>query len=238
MNSTSSKLETAVLEVITEYKSFERLPYWHDHTEETLRHELVACILGSQVSFEHASAAARYLSDQGLLDWSPFQNPSEKEYELRVAAALSRPIYPPFRQEGLGRQYRYPNIRANHIMRTFKNISILGGIKKFLIENQGSTQARIHLTKIIVGMGPKQSSLFLRNIGYADDLAILDKHVLDYMYALRISRRCFKAIPTLGFYEKIENKLLCYANSLRVSMSVLDTAIWVVMRVFKKGFNS
>ncbi|MEA4967094.1 MAG: hypothetical protein VB048_03105, partial [Bacteroidaceae bacterium] len=54
-------------------------------------------------------------------------------------------------------------------------------IKEILINAETSSEARNSLISICVGMGYKQSSMFLRNIGFCFDLAIIDTHIIDYL---------------------------------------------------------
>jgi N-glycosylase/DNA lyase len=85
-----------------------------------------------------------------------------------------------------------------------------------------------------VGIGPKQSSLFLRNIGFTDRLAILDTHVLRYMFILGLMNVRTKAVSTLTRYQEIEADLRSYSSRLGANLAYFDTAIWITMRVFQR----
>ncbi|VVB53828.1 putative N-glycosylase/DNA lyase [uncultured archaeon] len=82
----------------------------------------------------------------------------------------------------------------------------------------------------------KQASLFLRNIYYTENLAILDTHVIRYM-ELQGLHQGFKKYITKNQYIVYEKKLSAYADSLNKSLAKLDVAIWVVMRVVQRDFK-
>ena len=67
-----------------------------------------------------------------------------------------------------------------------------------------------------LGIGPKQSSLFLRNIGYAQDLAILDSHVMTYMKLMDLTPTRMKDVSKLATYEDVEERLAGYSHRLNV----------------------
>ena len=209
---------------------------WDQCDEHSLWHELIACMLGSRVIFEQAQAAARHLDTSGLLSIKDGCY-SYEHIEYRIAEALSQPIFPPLTNSRCGRKYRYPKLRANHICRTAQAIYQAGNsIKHLLQSSKNSSEARARVILAAVGIGPKQASLFLRNIGYSDNLAILDTHVLRYIYLLRLLPGTIKEVTRLRGYEKIEEILQTYAEKLGTKLSYLDTAIWVVMRVYRKEF--
>lgn len=228
----SNKLEQAVLRV---YQSIDKrnLMNWMNCSEQSLWYELVACILGSKVPFEHAQAAASCLHDRGLLDVEDcFCN--SLQFESRIAEALIYHVSPRESSERTWK-YRYPRLRANHIRRTAESIyREHGTIKTMLESSKDPGSVRIRIVKASVGIGPKQSSLFLRNIGYSDNVAILDIHVLHYMFLLGILQVRTQVVSTIARYQEIEDRLRSYTNKLGANLAYLDTAIWITMRVFQR----
>lgn len=232
----SNKLETAVWTVSRQLDTMSKRSDWTLLSEELLWRELVSCMLGSMVSFEHAQSAVDHLWSAGLLDINKCLGHPQL-FELMLFEALSKPIYLPETSSGIGRKYRYPKLRANHIRRTAEAIYQLNGsIKNLLYFNRDSRDTRMKIVRIAIGIGPKQASLFLRNIGYADNLAILDRHVLQYMFLLNLLPEKTKEMTSLSVYIATEDKLRIYAKRIKTHLSRLDTAIWVVMRVFQKEF--
>ncbi|MGN2393441.1 8-oxoguanine DNA glycosylase, partial [Pelomicrobium sp. G1] len=81
----------------------------------------------------------------------------------------------------------------------------------------------------------KQASLFLRNIGYATHVAILDIHVLTYMHWMGLTETIMTSIPALPKYESLERTFIGHVYSLGYTPDCFDLAVWVVMRVAKEG---
>lgn len=211
---------------------------WSECREHLLWRELVSCILGSRVVFESARSATDHLGRVGLLRIARKEH-SYSIIQKRIASELAKKIYLPRNHEGGYSSYRYPNARAYQICNSAKNIYGRGmTLRALLKESQTDHEARLKLISTACGIGPKQSSLFLRNIGFTEDLAIVDTHVLRYMHLLRMIQSVPDAIGTLRQYEKFERKLQDYSVAVRTRMSVLDTAIWIVMRVYQREFVS
>ena len=229
-------LENAVVEVAKEVEQKGSVKKCYERDENSLWYELVACLLGSNVIFEHAQAAAEYLYSCNLLDFRNYRK-CYKYYENEITKELSKPLFPPLTTKGTFRKYRFPNIRAKYICSTAKNIyGSTNTLKKLLYKSQDSYSARKNIVAQSVGIGPKQASLFLRNINYDDDLAILDSHVLKYMKMIGLLSAQINSIIQMDLYERIEKKLQNYATQLGKSLCHLDTAIWIVMRVYQRGF--
>ena len=87
------------------------------------------------------------------------------------------------------------------------------------------------LVESCAGIGPKQASLFLRNIHFSDQLAVLDSHVLRFMTIAGILGPNRKSIGSIRGYEAHEGRLRDYASGFGWSIGCLDLGIWLVMRV-------
>ncbi|MBU1855152.1 MAG: DNA lyase, partial [Nanoarchaeota archaeon] len=109
-------------------------------------------------------------------------------------------------------------------------------LKKVLLKAKNELEAREILVCTCMGIGYKQASLFLRNIYYSQNLAILDTHVLRYMDLMGLfENKCNKTI-TKNDYSLYEKQLMNYSNQINTTLSKLDVAIWVVMRVVRREF--
>lgn len=75
----------------------------------------------------------------------------------------------------------------------------------------------------IKGIGMKEASHYLRNIGY-NDYAILDKHVINILKEHKVIRQSKALTPKR--YLAIERRLLEYAKELRISQGELDFYLW------------
>lgn len=84
--------------------------------------------------------------------------------------------------------------------------------------------ARDYLAENVKGLGLKEASHFLRNIGYRG-LAILDRHVLRTLLEAGVIDRIPKSL-TRKRYLEIEQKFLAYADRLGISPDALDLVMW------------
>ncbi len=226
--------ESAVLQLCPDVAHFDQDFKWTRMRERTIFKELIACCLGNQVSYEHALSAtnqldaAGYLSAKALKTWGD-------DLPHRINDTLSTNSFKPLRLNGEGRRFRYPKIGTKCIM---SNLSFVykenKSLKTILTNFPDATIARKSLSKTIFGMGPKQSSLFLRNIGFSDMLAVLDRHVLSYMSIMGLLDEQTSSVSSLQKYERLEERLSNYASYLGENLQNLDLSIWVVMRVAKK----
>lgn len=74
-------------------------------------------------------------------------------------------------------------------------------------------------------MGYKEASHFLRNIGLADDLAILDRHILKNLKIFGIIEEIPKSLSKKKYLE-IEEKMRNLANEVNIPLSHLDLLFW------------
>jgi len=114
-------------------------------------------------------------------------------------------------------KHRFHNIKAGFIVnaRPFRNIKDI--LKK-------EKDPRRWLVTNIKGIGWKESSHFLRNVGYTD-YAILDRHILNLMLENKIIRKKPKSLNEKN-YLAIEKKLERFAKKLRMSQAELDLYMW------------
>jgi len=73
--------------------------------------------------------------------------------------------------------HRFPNARARYIILARQKINDL---KKILGGDESDLKKREEIVKNIKGLGMKEASHFLRNIGYKN-LAIIDFHIIDLL---------------------------------------------------------
>ena len=194
---------------------------WEKNSEDDLWRELVFCILSSRVRFETVHAAVKRMDGMCLFSHSR-RNSHFDQYEKDTVVALS-----------MG--YPFYRVRANQIRRTAEHLySSQGSILGLLNSASNARSARRLLTAEVAGLGPKQASLFLRNIGYAKCIAILDVHILTYLSWIGLAESSLKSVPTLGKYEALEESFIQHADSLGFSPDQFDLAVWIVMKVAKE----
>jgi len=116
--------------------------------------------------------------------------------------------------------HRFPNGRASYIVdaRKYKD-SIKEIVETFNDENE----LREWLVKNVKGIGYKEASHFLRNIGYTD-FAIIDFHIIDVLTKYRIIEK--PRILTKRRYLEIEELLKKIARKSNLNLAELDLYLW------------
>ncbi len=118
----------------------------------------------------------------------------------------------------LNSHYRFPNTRARFISLNFKN-------KHKLEEILESSNRRDLLVENYVGIGMKEASHFLRNIGYFE-YPILDKHIQRFLssyYGREIK------IKSKKDYEREEILFLKISSKYGLEPGIMDLVIWYLM---------
>lgn len=237
-----TQIERAVLATSSYLDQHERSDTsWLDLSEEKLWHMLVSCILGSRVTTESAEAFTERVRLKGLLEIPDILRNAER-IERELVITLSRPFRSGLSHQSAGGRYRYPRSRSRYIIATAQTLygEDGSGLKNLLASAQDEYHARRLVERKATGVGYKQASLFLRNASYARNLAILDSHVLKFMTLVGLLD-CFASDPRSGFspgqYSKVESRLFAYAMENGVSLSSLDLAVWIVMRVVFRKFR-
>lgn len=210
-------------------ESFQQRKKWCEMSENELWEELYLCILSSNVPYELAVSAFWHLRDRQLL--RPEWLIRCKSACQKIAHELSKPIYLPRRKDGSTRKYRFPNIRSQNIVKAAKALYQVNHCLLWILKNSNSEQeARGFLAKNVPGIGLKEASHFLRNIGYSSSLAIIDSHVIAFLIEVgAVSQEKVKAV-TPKIYIRLESILQDLCESLDLNLSIFDMAIWEYMR--------
>lgn len=113
---------------------------------------------------------------------------------------------------------RFHNNKGKYLIDTKKNykniLNLLIGEPKKIREN---------LIKNVRGMSYKESSHFLRNIGYKD-LAILDRHILKNLVRHKVIEKIPKDLDK--DYLMIERKFYVFSKLVEIPMDELDLLFW------------
>ena len=115
--------------------------------------------------------------------------------------------------------HRFHNNKARFIVNARQYLEV-----KKIVQKKGEKEAREWLVNNIKGMGWKEASHFLRNVGYLN-VAILDRHILRIMK----ENGMIKEIPkgwTKQKYHDIEEKLYGIAKELNMEPGKLDMYMW------------
>jgi len=124
--------------------------------------------------------------------------------------------------------HRYPNARARYIVasRDFLREHCDLKLRNKLTSFECPIERRDWLVKEkgIKGLGYKEASHYLRNIGFKG-YAILDKHVLNCLAELKIISDP-KPPNTRAAYLTIEEKLRSLTQTMGIDMDELDLVLW------------
>jgi N-glycosylase/DNA lyase len=173
--------------------------------DERLFEEMCFCILAVQSKAHTADAAVRELSKAGLL-WSG--------HAPRLAAFLRH-------------RTRFHNHKAAYIVGARERFFPEGEpcLSESLRAQRDSKVARAWLVGEVDGLGWKEGSHFLRNVGRGDGLAILDRHILRNL----VRHGVIPAMPdslTGPRYHAIEERMNRFSSTVQISMAALDLLFW------------
>ena len=123
-------------------------------------------------------------------------------------------------------KHRFHNNKTEYILGAREHIDIKQKIQRIISYNkeEGESSAREWLVKNIKGIGYKEASHFLRNVGYFN-LAILDRHVLNLMIEEKMIKEKPKTL-TKKKYLEIEVILEKFSKKLKMSQAELDLYMW------------
>ena len=118
--------------------------------------------------------------------------------------------------------HRFPNTRAKYIYESrVKKEELFIALKKI----KEDLVLREWIVKNIKGLGMKESSHFLRNIGFGEKIAILDRHILKNLNRLGV----IEVIPEFlsrAKYIQIEKNMAEFAKKSNIPLSHLDLLLW------------
>jgi N-glycosylase/DNA lyase len=163
--------------------------------------ELVFCILTANASAKMGLKAIQAIDDHTLLFGS------EKDITTKLTGV-----------------YRFPVSRANYIVRTrqFLNDHCNLDIHKIFNEFKDPSALRFFLASNLIGIGYKECSHFLRNVGFKG-YAILDKHVISMLNLLG----CDVQKPRKkAEYVTTEIKMKEFAVKHSLDFDELDLLFW------------
>ncbi len=176
----------------------------YSQSEEDIFSELCFCLLTPQTKAKSADNVIKKLKEKGLL-----LSGNADEIKLWMA-----PI-------------RFNNNKSQYIIEARKLFSENGKVSiKKKLEQQGDPIAmRSWLVKNVNGYGLKEASHFLRNIGFGDDMAILDRHILKHLVKNNVIPEIPKSVTDKKYLE-IEEKMKKFALQAGIPMSHLDLVWW------------
>jgi N-glycosylase/DNA lyase len=177
----------------------------YDRGDEAIFEELCFCILTAGSSARMGMRTIAALRDILL---------TGTEKELQERAGENR--------------VRFWRLRPSYIHCTREHLKELCGLHlRELLDSFGDPIARrdfLAKNKAIKGLGYKEASHFLRNIGFRG-YAILDKHIVNSLREMGVISKRLKPTTRKG-YLAIEKKLARFADEIGIDMDHLDLLLW------------
>ncbi len=172
--------------------------------EERILSEMIFCIGAANSGAKNAfEAQTRIERDKKL--WN-----ADQKYIARVL---------------LKSKVRFHNNKAKYIIKARKHLFFDKNLRIYFKQTKDEIELRDILAKNVLGLGMKESSHFLRNIGRCDKIAILDRHILKNLKRYEVIEDIPKTL-THKKYRDIENKMNEFSSKIKIPMSHLDLLFW------------
>jgi N-glycosylase/DNA lyase len=177
---------------------------WESGSEEDVFAELVFCLLTPQSKAKLCWGKVERLLDHDILTKG-------------TAEKLSTVINP----------IRFRHTKAMRIVEARERFGPKGPtpIKCVLQDFPSTFEAREWLVGNVNGLGYKEASHFLRNIGRGEELAILDRHILRNLTEIGVIDR-IPATISRSRYLEIEKKMGRFAETIGIPLAHLDLVLW------------
>ena len=177
---------------------------WENASEYDVLCELIFCLMTPQSKAKSCAAALEILRKEKLI-------------EHGTAAEISSRI----------NMVRFRNNKASYIVKARDMFSDNGriNVREKIIQNGSSRSMREWLVRNVTGMGYKEASHFLRNVGFGKDLAILDRHIIKNMLHYGIINEKFKTITPKNYID-LENKFMEFSLEVSIPADHLDFVFW------------
>lgn len=88
------------------------------------------------------------------------------------------------------------------------------------------------LVRNVKGLGYKEASHFLRNIGLGRDIAILDRHILKNLKNYGAIGKIPASVGSQKIYVEIENRMRRFSRRVGIPMAHLDLLFWSMQTGF------
>ena len=192
------EIKTGIEKAIKSYKKA-----WKG-TEKEVFAEMAFCILTPQSKAKNAWLAITNLVENGLL----YNGKAEEMVEFLNIV-------------------RFKNNKSRYLVELRELMTRNGELqpKKILSEIGDTFEKRKWILKNVKGMGLKEANHVLRNLGFGENIAILDRHILRNLEALNVIDEIPKTITEKKYYE-IEEKMREYSDFSKIRMDELDLVLW------------
>lgn len=122
---------------------------------------------------------------------------------------------------------RFKNNKAKYLVELRNLMTVNGKLqpKKILSDAGDVFEKREWILENIKGMGLKEANHVLRNLGFGENIAILDRHILRNLAELNVIDEVPKSVTKAKYYE-IEEKMREYSRFANIKMDELDLVLW------------
>ena len=166
---------------------------------EVIYGELCFCILTANTSAEMGIRTQEIIGLEGFLNFD------EETMKKRLKEA----------------RYRFYNVRSKFLVQSRWIVDELPHI----IAMKDRIEARDYLVNNLKGIGYKEASHFLRNVGVFD-FSILDKHILNMIRKEHPERKFL--VGGRKNYLETEKTILEFADSISLEPGILDLYLWKI----------
>lgn len=221
------RIDKAVEGLCHDVNTYIRKVNYEEMIEDELAYELANCILGSGVRYEISLSYASILRKRNLLSYNYIRG---NDGFNEIAKALSEPVQS-VTENIVYKKYRYPKRGASLVYRSLSRIySEFLDIRNLVAFYPEPASLRRALIEICPGIGPKQASHYLKNIGLTNNMAILDRHIMKYLEISGGNRICRNNVSEIDKYEEVEKHFVDLASNFGFPASVVDQALWFIMK--------
>ncbi len=209
----------AIKKLIVEYKKrkpeikkrLEDFAPVHKGKDEDIFQEMCFCLLTANANALHCDKAIRELRETDLLF-------NGKAHQIRPK---------------LRGRVRFHNKKADFIIgarKLFKDGKNLCVKEK--LDFKDVFKVREWLVENIKGLGYKEASHFLRNIGLGKDIAILDRHILKNLKKYNVINKIPASLGSRKIYLDIEEKMKIFSKKVNIPLDEMDLLFWSIQTGF------
>ncbi|MCK9582817.1 MAG: N-glycosylase/DNA lyase [Endomicrobiales bacterium] len=192
---------------------------WKTYPEEELFGELAFCILTPQSSAKMCWRAIENLKNKNLLLKGKKEQIEKELFGVRFKYTKAQRI--------VEAREKVTIKSASHLCAGETSPEGRGKIslRKILNEHTNCQLKREWLVQNIKGIGYKEAGHFLRNIGFAQELAILDRHILKNLKYFGVISEIPKTLTKSKYFE-IENLMKKFAKKTGIPLDHMDLLFW------------
>ncbi len=198
------KIKPQIVARLNEFKSI-----WENGSEEKIFAELVFCLLTPQ--------------SKAKICWNCVENIIKKDL-------LINGNYKKILDNLTGVRFKYKKATfITNVQKLFVKDNHLT-IKQVILNNLNTNKKNIFklrewLVRNIKGVGLKEASHFLRNIGFGQKIAILDRHILRNLVHYNVISKIPKSLTKKVYYD-IEEKMIQFSKKIKIPIEHLDLVFW------------